>query len=196
MQDTFIKRRTAQEDTRLQDTQDKGKSVWKTMIEELTDPASGMSEEEVKAYEAKIVSKLERGKKLTAKEMDFLRTHNPELYRSALRVKLRKEQLVHQLKNCRSKSEAADIARRAVAGISPEDPDKEFMVAGLGETIRQFRKSSAYARLPQTEEPEHKKRQRGRRAADFEEETEDETNRVITPIQEVLDELPAFDVVQ
>ena len=193
MQNTIIKNKLEQEDTKSLETQEK--NVWKSMIEELTDPAAGMSEEEIKEYEAKITSKLKRGKKLTAKEMEFLRKHNPELYRSALRVKLRKEQLEHQLKNCHSKSEAAEVARRAVTSISSKDPDKEFMVAGLSETIRQFKKSSAYARLPQTEEPEQKKKRRGR-ALNFHEKTEDEEKGVITPIQELLDELPTFDVVQ
>lgn len=193
MQNTIVKNKSGQEETKPFEAQ--GKGVWKSVIEELTDPASGMSEEEIKEYEAKITSKLKRGKKLTAKEMDFLRVHNPELYRSALRVKLRKEQLEQQLKNCRSKSEAAEVARRAVATISSEDPDKEFMVAGLSETMRQFKKSSAYARLPQTEEPENGRRKR-KRAANFEEKTEDEEKGIITPIQEVLDEMPTFDVVQ
>ena len=193
MQNTIVKDKSGQEDTKPFEAQ--GKGVWKSVIEELTDPASGMSEEEIKSYEAKITSKLKRGKKLTAKEMDFLRKHNPELYRSALRVKMRKEQLEQQLKNCRSKSEAAEVARRVVATIRSDDPDKEFMAAGLRETMQQFKKSSAYARLPQTEEKEDGRRQR-RRAADFEEKAEDEERGVITPIQEVLDELPTFDVVQ
>lgn len=184
---------TAQEETGVYATPEKG--VWKSVIQELTDPAAGMSEEEIAAYEAKIRAKLKRGKKLTAKEMDFLRTHNPELYRSALRIQLRKQQLEQQLKSCRSKAEAADVARRAVTSISSEDPDKECMVAGLSETMRQFKKSSAYARLPQTEEPDKKKRKRGS-SSDFEEKTEDENGGVVTPIRELLDELPVFDVVQ
>lgn len=172
-----------------------GKNVWKSVIEELMDPAKGMDQEEERAYAARIESKLKRGKKLTAKEMDYLRVYNPELYKAALRVKMRKEQLEQQLKNCRSKEEAADVARRAFSGISKEDPHRAFLVAGLNETIRQFKKSSAYARLPQTEEPDRKRKKRGR-GSDFKEETEEDTNLPITPIQEVLDELPAFDVVQ
>lgn len=194
MQNTIVKNSVAvQEDTNTASTPEQ--SVWKSVIEELTDPASGMSEEEIKAYEAKIRAKLKRGKKLTSKEMDFLRQHNPELYRTALRVQLRKQQLAQQLKNCRSKAEAAEVARRSITSISSEDPDKECLVAGLSETMRQFKKSSAYARLPQTEDPNQKKRKRSK-GHPFEEKTEDENGREITPIQEVLDELPKFDVVQ
>ena len=42
-------------------------------ISELLSPACGMSEEEKKAYLAKIIAKLKSGKKLTSEEMRFLR---------------------------------------------------------------------------------------------------------------------------
>ncbi len=172
-----------------------GKSVWKSVIDEIMDPAKGMDAEEERAYAARIESKLKRGKKLTAKEMDYLRVHNPELYKAALRVKMRKEQLEQQLKNCRSKEEAADVARRAFSGISKEDPHREFLTAGLNETIRQFKKSSAYARLPETDEQVRKRKKRGG-GSDFQEETEEDGDILMTPIQELLDEMPTFDVVQ
>lgn len=193
MQNTILQQHMPSEkDTETSVTSLNG--VWKSMIKEMTVPASDMSEEEMQAYEARIRAKLKKGKKLTAKEMEFLRAHNPELYRVALRVQNRKEQLVQQLKNCKSKAEAIDIARRSVAGISSDDPDKEYMVAGLSETIRQFKKSSAYARLPEKDEPGNKKK-RGR-ALDFEEKGEEDPPVINTPIREVLDELPTFDVVQ
>lgn len=193
MQDTMIKSNTAVPEDANTASQEQG--VWKSVIEELIDPASGMSEEEIKEYGAKIKAKLKRGKKLTAKEMEFLRLHDPELYRTALRVQLRKQQLEQQLKSCHSKAEAAEVARRSISSISQDDPDKEYMVAGLSETMRQFKKSSAYARLPQTEDPDKKKKKRGG-INSFQEKTEDEDGREITPIQEVLDALPVFDVVQ
>lgn len=194
MQNMMLRNKVSKQETTGSPAEQEN-SVWKTVIEDLTDPASDMSEDEKKAYEARVLAKMKRGGKLNAEEMNFLRLHNPELYRSALRVKLRKEQLVQQLKHCRSKSEAADVARRAVSSIGSKDPDKEFMVAGLSETFRQFKKSSAYARLPQTED-EQKKKGRKSSAVRFEEKAEGESSFEMTPIQEVLDELPVFDVVQ
>lgn len=182
----------AEETEKMGDPQ---QSVWKSVIEEMIDPVSGMDDEEIKEYEAKIAAKLKRGKKLTAKEMEFLRQHNPGLYRTAMRVQLRKQQMEQQLKSCRSKAEAAEVARRSIAGISSEDPDKEYLVAGLSETMRQFKKSSAYARLPQTDERDQRKKRRGK-INHFEEKAEDDRGREITPIQELLDILPTFDAMQ
>lgn len=191
MQNIIIKNKELEEKQNTFITQDK--NIWKSIIEELTDPSSGMSEDEVKKYEAKIMAKLKSGKKLTDKEMEFLRIHSPELYRSALRVKHSKEQLEQQLKNCHSKEE---VARLPIMNVSSKDPDSEYIVAGLNETMRQFKKSSAYARLPQKTNTEQKKSSRGK-AASFEEKAEEEeTNLAISPIQEVLDELPTFNVVQ
>lgn len=194
MQNTMVNYHTAaaEETEKMGDPQ---QSIWKSVIEEMIDPASGMDDEEIKEYEAKIAAKLKRGKKLTAKEMEFLRQHNPGLYRTAMRVQLRKQQMEQQLKSCRSKAEAAEVARRSIAGISSEDPDKEYLVAGLSETMRQFKKSSAYARLPQTDERDQRKKRRGK-INHFEEKAEDDRGREITPIQELLDILPTFDTMQ
>jgi len=55
-------------------------------ISELLSPACGMSEEEKKAYLAKIIAKLKSGKKLTSEEMRFLQAEDPQLYQQAARV--------------------------------------------------------------------------------------------------------------
>ena len=55
-------------------------------ISELLSPAYGMSEEEKKAYLAKIIAKLKSGKKLTSEEMRFLQAEDPQLYQQAARV--------------------------------------------------------------------------------------------------------------
>lgn len=189
MQNIIIKNKTVNENENSFVTQDK--NIWKSVIEKLIDPASGMSDEEIKKYEAKIMSKLKNGKKLTEKEMNFLRIHNPQMYRTALRVNHSKEQLEQQLKGCHSKEE---VSRVAMMNVSSEDPDKEYIIAGLNETMRQFKKSSAYARLPQKIEPEQKKNKKGK-AYNFKEEDEEKSDFVM-PIQELLDEIPTFNVVQ
>ncbi len=192
MQNIVIKNKEEKESANPFITQEQ--SIWKSVIEKLTDPAAGMSDEKIKEYEAKIMSKLKSGKKLTEKEMEFLRRYSPNLYRSALRVKHSKEQLEQQLKSCHSKEE---VARLPIMNVSSKDPDREYILAGLNETMKQFKKSSAYARLPQKKESEQKKGKKTS-AANFEEkaEEEEESDFVIRPIQEVLDELPTFDVVQ
>ena len=55
------------------------------VCEQLTDITSGMSEEEKQDYEKKIRAKLQRGANLSVEELNYLRIHNPELYRSAMR---------------------------------------------------------------------------------------------------------------
>jgi cytochrome c551/c552 len=165
----------------------------KQALENLLDPTSGMSEEEEKAYRNRVVSKLKNGKNLTAEEMNYLQIHDPELYRTAMRVRNQKAILKEQLKHCRSKEQANAIISQTIGCISDKDPDKEYLVAGLREVADKYRKSNQYARLPETEEEAKKKKKRVLVMEETKREDEDEE---VTPIQELLDILPTFDVVQ
>lgn len=168
----------------------------KKAIEALIDPSSRMSEDEKRQYNQKIMAKLKRGKHLTSEEMNYLKIHNPVLYRTAMRVEIEKQRLKEQLKHCKSKEEANNIISEAICGIGDKDPDKEYLVAGIQETAKNFRKDSRYARLPDT--IEQAKRKRTKRIHDFEdgEEVEVETFRDYSPIIEVIESLPTFDAVQ
>ena len=118
------------------------------MCEQLTDITSGMSEEEKQDYEKKIRAKLQRGANLSVEELNYLRIHNPELYRSAMRVKTAKQQLKEQLRHCKSKQEANTLIVRAISRISDKDPDKTYLTAGLRKVAEEFKKSFRYANLP------------------------------------------------
>lgn len=131
-------------------TKGREQNIWKNVWEQLIDKTSGMSDEERQDYEKRILKKLQRGKNLSADELNYLRIHNPELYRSAMRVRNAKQQLKEQLKHCKSKQEVNDLISRSFARISDKDPDKEYLMAGLQEVAEKFRKSFQYARLPQT----------------------------------------------
>lgn len=174
------------------------KAVWQTAIRELFDPAADMSEEESKEYEMRIIAKLKSGKKLTAKEMDYLKIHNPKLYITAMRVQRAREFLQNSLKKCRSKDEVNTVISMTLGGISDKDPDKEYIAAALRDVVQKFKKSREYARLPETSKEVDKKKKRGSRAAAHtrDDEEDEEFKGMITPIQELLDELPTFDVMQ
>lgn len=131
-------------------TKGREQNIWKNVWEQLIDKTSGMSDEERQDYEKRILKKLQRGKNLSADELNYLRIHNPELYRSAMRVRNAKQQLKEQLKHCKSKQEVNDLISRSLARISDKDPDKEYLMAGLQEVAEKFRKSFQYSRLPQT----------------------------------------------
>jgi hypothetical protein len=164
--------------------------AWKTAMTDLIDPTSDMSEDEIKQYEAKIMAKLKAGKHLTAEEMNYLQLHNPAMYRTALRVQLEKQRIKEELKHCKSKEEANNIIAGAVSSISDKDSDKEYLVAGIMETAKNFRKDAHYARLPETIEQGKKKKDR---SYDFD---DDEDGKEYSPIIEVLETLPEFDVMQ
>lgn len=172
------------------------KAVLKKAIKELLDPTAGMSEEESKEYEMRIIAKLKSGKKLTAKEMDYLKIHNPKLYITAMRVQRAREFLQTSLKKCKSKEEVNTVISMTLGGISDKDPDKEYIVAGLRDVIQKFKKSREYARLPETNKEVDKKKKKNTGAAIHARDDEDDEDVMITPIQELLDELPTFDVMQ
>ena len=77
-----------------------------------------MSEEDRSRMDAQITAKLQSGKKLSQKEMDYLRKTNPIMYAHALRVQRRAEAVEEQLKHAKSKEEADRIISSALSGIS------------------------------------------------------------------------------
>lgn len=68
-----------------------------------------MSEEDRSRMDAQITAKLQSGKKLSQKEMDYLRKTNPIMYAHALRVQRMAEAVEEQLKHAKSKEEADRI---------------------------------------------------------------------------------------
>ena len=147
----------------VQGVQEREQDIWKKVCEQLTDITSGMSEEEKQDYEKKIRAKLQRGANLSVEELNYLRIHNPELYRSAMRVKTAKQQLKEQLRHCKSKQEANTLIVRSISRISDKDPDKTYLTAKVAE---EFKKSFRYARLPETNDQKKDKKARGKKKQD------------------------------
>ena len=124
--------------------------IWQDVIENVIDPTSGMDEAARKNYESKIEQKLKTGKRLTAEELNYLKVHNPELYRTAMRVELSRKALKEQLKNCRSKEEVQQVVSLQMERVSAmqKEPDKQYMAAMVNHEVDTFKKTSHYARLP------------------------------------------------
>lgn len=119
---------------------------------EYLDPTAGLSEEEKKAYEEKIIQKLRSGKKLTSEEMNYLRAKNPQLYMQAARVQAMRENLRNQLENCKSKEEVEKVYGNFTSMISKDDPMKEALVAAYDDELKEFKKTDKYQALPAKEE--------------------------------------------
>ena len=141
-------------------------------------------EEKKQEMLSRIMGKLKSGKKLSAKELDFLRRTDPILYAHALRVQRMAEALKQQLSHAKSKQEANDMITSAIAGVSDKDPDKEYLLA------------AAYQRLPNTPE-DAKKRKTNNPNAHFsdDEDTNDDTDDLLswTPLQEIIDAAPTLE---
>lgn len=134
--------------------------IWKDVLEALVDPASGMDEAERANYEQKIMQKLKSGKRLTAEELEYLRIHNPELYRIAARVEKERRVFKSKLGNCKSKEEVQQVisVEMEVLKAMKGNPAQEYMAAMVKKEVQDFKKTSEYARLPQKrEEGEEKK---------------------------------------
>lgn len=121
-------------------------------ISELLSPACGMSEEEKKAYLAKIIAKLKSGKKLTSEEMRFLQAEDPQLYQQAARVQAMRGSLESGLAHSTSKEEAQSVYLDALNHISEDDPMKEYIIAAYDDAMKEFQKSDQYQSLPETKE--------------------------------------------
>ena len=111
-----------------------------------------LDEQKKAEYEARIQTKLERGKRLSAKEMKYLKQYNPVMYMHALRIEMQRHALEKRLENARSKQEVQEIQAEAMAAIGKDDPVKKYMVAMVQDTVTEFKKTEAYKRLPEKEE--------------------------------------------
>lgn len=153
-----------------------------------------MSDEEKQRIEERIRAKLKMGKKLSSKEMEYLRKYNPLMYQRALRIQKMAEMVEEQLKHAKSKEEANNIVSQAIGGISDKDPDKECIVAAINRVAGDFRKSSVYNRLPNTNEEARKMKDKSSEKCYNKENSESDADDLFgwTPLQEVIDELPKF----
>ena len=173
----------------------------KELAEYILDKASGtedMTEEDRAKMDAKIMAKLESGKKLSQKELDYLMRTNPMLYAHAMRVQRMAEAVEEQLKHARSKEEADRIISAATSCISKNDPDRQYIFAAVNRISTEFHKSGAYDKLPNTMEEANKKRSQepGDVFSDAEDEADSDNDEFDlknwSPLTEVYDALPKF----
>ena len=154
-----------------------------------------MSEENRREMDARIMAKLKSGKKLSQKELDYLRRTNPILYAEAMRVQRMAEALEEQLKHAKSKEEVNQIFTTALSGISKNDPDREYLIASFNRISEEFRKSKAYNELPTTiEEAKKKKKQADPDLFKEDDEDDDQDLKNWSPLQEMFDQMPSFSI--
>lgn len=116
-----------------------------------------MDEEAKSRLEKRIYAKLEAGKRLTEKELRFLKRYNPQLYATAKRVEAKRESVEERLEHAHSKEEVEEILTEALCSVSEKDPARQMLTAAVQDTVEEFKKTKAYQRLPQTEQQGKKK---------------------------------------
>lgn len=127
--------------------------------EMITDFGIGeMDEQELREkYDASIRAKLSAGKRLSSKEMQYLRKYNPILYAQVVRIEAKRRTVEEQLKHADSKKQVEEIQFEAVSSISKKDPVREYMMAAVLEAVKEFKKTASYKKLPETEETDKHK---------------------------------------
>ncbi|MCR5153264.1 MAG: hypothetical protein K6B75_00300 [Lachnospiraceae bacterium] len=152
-----------------------------------------LSEEEKNALEEKTLAKLKSGKKLSVKELNYLRVNNPILYMKAVRIQKNAEAVEARLKNARSKEEAARIISDAMSMISEKDPDRDYLIASVNRISKDFYASKQYKSLPATDNDAKKRKITDRELFKNDEDEEDYYLKKWTPLNEVLESLPSFE---
>jgi hypothetical protein len=163
-------------------------------IEKLVDSSDGMSDKDKEKMNARIYAKLKSGKKLSSKEEQYLRSTNPQMYVQYQRIRTMSDCMENRLKHARSKEEANEIITSTISSVSDKDPYKQYMVAALNETAKDFRNSDAYTKLPNKKD-DAKKRNSSRQAydgQDFSNDSDDSDLMSWSPLQEIIDALPTF----
>jgi hypothetical protein len=130
----------------------------KAAVDSIFDPTSGMTEKQKEDFVKELERKIDKGEKLTADEMQYLRATNPIEYAKMAKVQMQRQALENRLKSCKSKEEAAEAYTEAMARISDDDPAKKETMAAYNNVYEEFKKSDQYEALPATkEEAEEKK---------------------------------------
>ncbi|MBE5915905.1 MAG: hypothetical protein E7273_03590 [Pseudobutyrivibrio ruminis] len=190
------------------DVKTNGKSISKNLtdvVRKLQEESSPSEKQDDSKMMEKIQAKIKRGKKLTSKEETYLKEHNPELYQQYLRIRRMAEALEHRLENAQSKEEVNDIIFQSINSVSDKDPYKAAIVAAMDEVIKEYKKSDGYKNLPATnEEIEEGRRVRAKKAKEKSEDEDEVFSLEVkkeefdamswTPLQEVIDTLPTFNM--
>jgi hypothetical protein len=163
-------------------------------IGKLVDSSDGMSDKDKEKMNARIYAKLKSGKKLSAKEEQYLRSTNPQMYVQYQRIRTMNDAMENQLKHARSKEEANEIITSTISSVSDKDPYRQYMLAALNETAKNFRNSDAYTKLPNTKDDANKRGSTRQTYAgqDFSTDSDDFDLMSWSPLQEVIDALPTF----
>ena len=155
-----------------------------------------MSDEDKNSMSNSIQQKLRSGRKLSQKEEQFLRETNPELYMHYMRIRARAEIMAEQLKHAKTKQEANDIITASIASVLDKDPAKEYTLAAMHKVGEDFKATRAYQKLPNTPADLKKKKTKDNNV--FVEKTDHSDEEIDlmnwSPLQEVIDAMPKFDV--
>lgn len=165
-----------------------------------TDRTSGifgeMTEDEKNKLNAVITQKLKLGKRLSPKEVDYLRQNNPQLYMQYIRIRANADAMKEQLKNAKTKQQANNIFMMSTNSVSDKDPCKEYVLAALQRAADEFRKSPKYARLPDTDEDIVNKKKNKKYKTDNDNEEDYDTDcELWSPLYEEVENMPKFNVI-
>ncbi len=140
------------------------------LLKDAMDSMDDLLGDSSKVSSAQIRTKLMSGKKLSSKEMDYLRENDPELYKKAKAIEMEREAYERELKRCKTKEEVQKVkmahATAALAQVkniesNPNIPKGQKLALmmeqlaksnALGEVERKFVQSGEYKRLPSEEE--------------------------------------------
>ncbi len=154
-----------------------------------------MTEEDKTKMRAKIEQKLKAGKKLTRKEEQYLKLINPQMYIQYMRIRAKAEAVAEQLRHAKTKQQVNNIITAATASVSDNDPYKEYVLAAIRKVAEDFKATRAYQKLPATNEELKKNKNENSDFETEEEEADGEFDPMAwSPLQEVIDAMPTFDV--
>jgi hypothetical protein len=124
----------------------------------------------------RITGKLKMGKRLTYDELDFLRTHAPDLYEKALKIEKEREEFRRELRKCKTKEDARKLQTvkamqlQAEAKALPKDKngvemgDLDFIsmrMAAISDEFSEFVKSKEFEELPTQKELDEENKEEG-----------------------------------
>lgn len=105
----------------------------------------------------RITGKLKAGKKLTSKELQYLKRFCQELYVEAIKIQRKRNAFEQKIENCQTKEEVMAAMAFEMAHVIEEGENVETLMNAYEDILKEYKKTNKFNALPDREEDEEKK---------------------------------------
>lgn len=121
-------------------------------IDENIEKANQNKEKKNEKTTRKIIAKMKAGKKLSSKEMEYLKRFCKELYAEAIKIQRKRNAFEEKIEHCQTKQEVMAAMTFEMGHVIEEGENVEVLMNGFENVLKEFKKTNKFNRLPDRQE--------------------------------------------